>query len=243
MASKLKPNATTAEINEFLNQIRIPYFRIHPRLVEFNNAQDRNRKITLFRNKLITEGLPEDAAENQSKELLDADTLSVGAKSLTQKGSVLMLAGMEKKDLEQGLSSEEAYTHVMLVFLKERKVCYSFNCYILIANLLKLYVYDPDWEMTVPHELTEEEKEKMKAEHRKYKDFTPRLGEITGGARLRKLYAIMKNGKFGVDEIWMGGGGNGGFECLTMCQDQLELMENLDEEALNFAWAEEKIRE
>jgi len=28
-----------------------------------------------------------------------------------------------------------------------------------------------------------------------------------------------------------------------MCQDQLELMENRDEEALNFAWAEEQLWE
>jgi hypothetical protein len=32
-----------------------------------------------------------------------------------------MLAGLEEKDLEQKLSSE-ATTHVMLVFLKEKKV-------------------------------------------------------------------------------------------------------------------------
>jgi hypothetical protein len=35
---------------------------------------------------------------------------------------VLMLAKLEKKDLEQSLSSLDATTHVMLVFLKERKV-------------------------------------------------------------------------------------------------------------------------
>jgi hypothetical protein len=121
MASKLKPNATTAEINEFLAQVRIPNFRIHPRLVEFNNTKDRQRKITLLCNKLIAKGLPEDAAQTQSEELANADTLSVGIKLLTQKGSVLMLARLEEKDLEQKLSSE-ATTHVMLVFLKEKKV-------------------------------------------------------------------------------------------------------------------------
>jgi hypothetical protein len=41
MAFNLKPNATTAEINEFLAQVRIPNFRIHPRLVEFNDTKDR----------------------------------------------------------------------------------------------------------------------------------------------------------------------------------------------------------
>lgn len=126
MASKLKPNATIADINEFLGQVSIPNFRIHPRLVEFNDANDRQRKITILCNKLIAEGLPEDAAQAQSEELADADTLSVGIKSLKQSGSVLMLAGLEEKDLQQSLSAE-ATTHVMLVFLKEKKVSNLFT--------------------------------------------------------------------------------------------------------------------
>ena len=120
---------TTAEVNTFLAQVRIPNFCIHPRLVEFNNAKDRQRKITLRRNKLIAEGLPENAAQTQSEELADADTISVGIQSLTQKGSVLMLAGLEKKDLQQKLSTSDATTHVMLVFLKERKVSNLFYLY------------------------------------------------------------------------------------------------------------------
>jgi hypothetical protein len=41
----------------------------------------------------------------------------------------------------------------------------------------------------------------------------------------------------------MRGGGNLDIQCLAMCQDQLELMENGDDEAMNFAWAEEQLRE
>jgi hypothetical protein len=136
MASSLKPNATIAKINEFLAQVCIPNFRVHPRLVEFNDAKDRQRKITQLHNKLIAEGLPKDAAQSQSEELVDADTLSVGIKSLTQKGLVLMLAGLEQKDFGLGLSSEEATTHVMLVFLKERKVSNLSSLYYLNANNL-----------------------------------------------------------------------------------------------------------
>jgi hypothetical protein len=62
IASPLKPNATTAEINEFLTQVHIPNFRVHLRLVEFNDAKDQQRKITLLCNKLIAKGLPKDAA-------------------------------------------------------------------------------------------------------------------------------------------------------------------------------------
>jgi hypothetical protein len=82
----------------------------------------------------------------------------------------------------------------------------------------------------------------MAAEKRNKKDWRPRLGEISSGARLRYLYQGIK-GKFTVEEIWMGGGGNPDIQCLAMCQDQLELMENGDDEALNFAWAEEQLRE
>jgi hypothetical protein len=39
-----------------------------------------------------------------------------------------------------------------------------------------------------------------------------------------------------------GRGGNPDIQCLAMCQDQLELMENGDDEAINFAWAEEQLR-
>ena len=82
----------------------------------------------------------------------------------------------------------------------------------------------------------------MAAEKRNKKDWRPRLSEISGGARLRKLYNGIK-GKFAVEEIQIDGGGNPDIQCLAMCQDQLELMENGDEEAINFAWAEEQLRE
>ena len=131
MALKLKPNATTAQINEFLAQVRILNFRIHPRLVEFNDAKDRQRKVTLYYNKLIAEGRPQDIAQCESEILADADVLSVSIKLLTQKGLILMLARQEEKDLEQKLSSEAA-SHVMLVFLKERKVS---NLFILSLYL------------------------------------------------------------------------------------------------------------
>jgi hypothetical protein len=62
MASLLKPNATTAKINEFLAQVRIPNFQVHPKLVEFNDAKDKQRKITLLHNKLIAKGLSKDVA-------------------------------------------------------------------------------------------------------------------------------------------------------------------------------------
>ena len=56
---------------------------------------------------------------------MDANVLSIGIKLLTQKGSILMLARQEEKDLEQKLSLE-AISYVMLVFLKERKASNRF---------------------------------------------------------------------------------------------------------------------
>ena len=67
--------------------------------------------------------------------------------------------------------------------------------------------------MSKPCELTEEEKEKMAAEKRNTKDWRPRLSELQGGARLRRLYQLIK-GKFTVKEIWTGGGGNDDMQCL-----------------------------
>jgi hypothetical protein len=82
----------------------------------------------------------------------------------------------------------------------------------------------------------------MAAEKRKTKDWRPRLSELQGGTRIRNIFKHIK-GKFTVEEIWMGGGGNSDLKCLQMCADQLELMENGDEDALNLAWAEEQLRE
>jgi len=79
----------------------------------------------LLCNKLIVKGLPKAAAQAQSKELADANTISVSIKSLKQTSLVLMLAKLEEKDLQQQLLAE-ALTHVMLVFLKEKKVSILF---------------------------------------------------------------------------------------------------------------------
>jgi hypothetical protein len=83
----------------------------------------------------------------------------------------------------------------------------------------------------------------MKAEGRKTKDWRPRLGELHGGTRFRNLYKGIK-GKFTIDSIWTGGGGNDlRLQCAAMCQRLLELMRNGDEELLNFSWAKEELRE
>ena len=50
---------------------------------------------------------------------------------------------------------------------------------------MQLYIHNPNFEATVPRELTKEEKEKIAAEKRNKKDYRPRLSEITSGTRLR----------------------------------------------------------
>jgi hypothetical protein len=115
------------EINAFLVQLNICGFRVYPRVVEFNDAKDRDRKMTLLRNKLISESLDEVAARGQSGELGKSDTISVGIKSLRQSGSILMLAGLDEKDLEQELATNDQVTHYMLLFLKDRKVSTKFR--------------------------------------------------------------------------------------------------------------------
>ena len=68
------------------------------------------------------------------------------------------------------------------------------------------------------------------------------LSPAVSVASIRNLYKGIK-GKFAVEEIWIGGRGNPDIQCLAICQDQLELMENSDDEAINFSWTEEQLRE
>ena len=87
--------------------------------------------MALLYNKLLREGLPEEAAQSQVDELKDADVLSGSIKSLKQGGLVLMLCGDWEKDLEQAKSSEEALKHIVLAFLKDQKVSASFATVLL----------------------------------------------------------------------------------------------------------------
>jgi hypothetical protein len=84
--------------------------------------------------------------------------------------------------------------------------------------------------------LTEEEEEKMKAQKRKTFNQIPRLGDVLGGARVRKLYGMIAN-QFTVKEIWTRGGGNTEetMQCVHMCGDQLAAMGNGDKDALNIS--------
>jgi hypothetical protein len=73
-----------------------------------------------------------------------------------------------------------------------------------------------------PCELTKEEEEKMRVQKRKTFNQTPQLGDVLGGARVRKLYGMIAS-QFTVKEIWTGGGGNTEekMQCVRMCGDKL----------------------
>ena len=87
---------------------------------------------------------------------------------------MLILARLEEKNLEQKLSTDLATMHVMLVFLKKKKVSILLFGYNLNTNqFLQLYVYDSDFKATIPCKLTKEEKAKMAAEKRNKKDWRP----------------------------------------------------------------------
>lgn len=89
--------------------------------------------------------------------------------------------------------------------------------------------------MSEPRELTKEEEEKMKAQKRKTFNQTPRLGNVLGSARDRKLYSIIAN-QFTVEEIWTRGGGNTEeMQCVRMCGGKLAAMENGDKDALDMS--------
>jgi hypothetical protein len=93
-----------------------------------------------------------------------------------------------------------------------------------------------------PYKPTKEEEEKMKEQKKKTFDQTPRIGDLLGCARVRRLYNMMAN-RFTVNEILTGGGGNDrGLQCLCMCVDILTAMVNREQEALSMDWAVEKLR-
>jgi hypothetical protein len=132
MAFNFTPSSLALQIFEFLQQVSISNWRVHSKIVEFNDVEDRKKKMTLLRNKLIAKGLPEAAANEQAEELKDADTLSWGIKSLKQKGSIVMCCGDWEKDLQQAKSTTDALKHVVLVFLKEKQVSSYILCSILL---------------------------------------------------------------------------------------------------------------
>ena len=118
----LKPSAPVSDINLFLSNINIPGWRVHPRIVEFNNDADRQKRITLLGSQLEKAGVDELVIQNQIEELCAADILSNGIKSLRQSGSILMLGGDWERDLQQTKAPNDQLRHVVLVFLKEKKV-------------------------------------------------------------------------------------------------------------------------
>ena len=66
-------------------------------------------------------------------------------------------------------------------------------------------------------------------------------GRIRGGCGLGGGAAKFMR-RWGGPSENIGGGGNEDFQCLHMCVDLLELIENEDEKALEIAWAEEEMR-
>jgi hypothetical protein len=118
----LKPSASVSDINLFLSNINILGWRVHARIVEFNNNADRQKRITLLSSQLEKAGADELVIQNQIEELRAADILSNGIKSLRQSGSILMLSGDWERDLQQTKAPNDQLRHVVLVFLKEKKV-------------------------------------------------------------------------------------------------------------------------
>lgn len=113
---------------ELLSQQWPGGWRLHPKLIYFNNAQDKARKQLLLYNKLINNGNPEEFAQAEVNDLKLGDTVSDGVRSLKQSGSILLLSGLAEKDLEHKRDGQD---HVILLFLKNRTVS-LYSIYLLI---------------------------------------------------------------------------------------------------------------
>jgi hypothetical protein len=132
-------------INSFLSALNIPGLNVHPRLVEFNDAADRKRKVVAYTKQLWDRGMSQ---EDAVVEVRAADTLSFRIRSMKQSGSVVMLAAVEKEEscedeAESGYLVSRAdfvtKTHVVLYFLKYKVVSArsSRSCFLYLpANII-----------------------------------------------------------------------------------------------------------
>ena len=118
----LKPSTPASDINLFLSNINILGWRVYPKIVEFNDATYRQTTIALLHSKLKKAGVDELVIQNQVEELCARDILSNSIKSLWQSGSILMLGRDWERDLQQTKAPNNQLRHVVLVFLKEKKV-------------------------------------------------------------------------------------------------------------------------
>ena len=146
----MKPSSTTEAINQFLSSINISGWRVHPKIVEFNDPDDRERKATIYSNRLQTPKetpTSKSSKSSQKKKPLSPETIeflvddfklgdvvSNGAKSMKQTGSIVMVAGDWERDLEQELDLESNYSHVVVVFLKNRQVSTIYILFKIEAN-------------------------------------------------------------------------------------------------------------
>jgi hypothetical protein len=132
----LTPTASLQDINAVLTKTSIQGWNVHSRMVEFNDKDDKMKKMSIFTNKLKATNNPQDIINLLVKEAFDGDTISEGLKSMKQKGSIVMLSGDWEKDLGNEVSLDEKKLHVHLLFLKERKVCFIFLSLVTIILIL-----------------------------------------------------------------------------------------------------------
>ena len=120
----LKPSSSIAEINDFLASVTIEGWTVHPKLVEFNNRQDRERKAGQLYNqyKAAEDPLDEEAIRFEVDDLRKGDIVENGRKSLKQKGGIVMVSGPSSKGFQEAIKIEGKLTHVALVLLKNRVV-------------------------------------------------------------------------------------------------------------------------
>ena len=136
-SNPLTPSSSMQDINTFLASLQISGWRIHPKLVEYNDTADRKRKITLLINKKKTEDPDVDSGvlEWYREDMSAGDTIANGITSMRQSGSVAMLCGDWQKDLAQEMPLGTNIQHVILVFLKNRQVSISIFMFFFTANV------------------------------------------------------------------------------------------------------------
>ena len=90
----LTPSSSVQDINAFLASLQIPGWRIHPKLVEYNDAADCKRKITLLINKKTEDpDVDSGVLEWYREDMSAGDTIANSITSMQQSSSIAMLCG------------------------------------------------------------------------------------------------------------------------------------------------------
>jgi hypothetical protein len=119
----LTPSSSMQDLATLLASLHIPEWKIHHKLIEYNDVADRERKISLLINKVKSSdpNVDDDLLDWYRQDMMAGDTIGNGITSMRQSGSIAMLCSDWEKNLAQDIPLGQNLLHVSLVFFKNNK--------------------------------------------------------------------------------------------------------------------------